>query len=356
MKIRRGFVSNSSSSSFILSYQKSKVIEDPEKMVEYFKEHPNSHVVFYGKDWGEGEDIFEMSYSQKALVRKFPEDFINTIKGTNCKICVDATLAYDNVEGAFREADIEVPGMEVPEEVTLEEYGKYYRDRENAPAELKERVRKRHDYEEKRYRIYQEELAKKEEEFLENERKALVDRGVFEEDAIAERVWVSNGSCNEDFSELTDFAERYVANTVDNECDYILCNRGEEKPYILFYDELIGDKEEIIKWLRGTHNSQCNFLFWSNPIFNMAKDEETDYYDIRGIDIDFYEIGPEELKIIEKKLPTNERKVYLATNAQISVGSQGISPTSSNFKLGFGRPAVIRAGMDLVDFKNNFED
>lgn len=359
MKIRNGFVSNSSSSSFILSYQKSKVIEDPSKMVEYLKEHPYSHVVFRGKDWNEGEDIFVMDYNQKELVRKFAKDFIHNVS-SECKMYPEANLSYDRLEYDFHESDVEVPGM-TPPEITTEEYNEYFKNKNKASEDLKRRITLQNEYYEKRHELFEKEFEKKEQELLEKEKKDLIAKGVSEGDTEVERVWVSKDSCDPDIKDTVDFAERYVSNSYEDEWDYLISNRSEERPYILFYDEILEDKNEIIVYLRNylegkKEGSHKNYLFWTNPIINAAKDMDYNSdWGTRGIDIDYYEIGSQEMKILEKKLLKSDRKVYLATNAQIEYGSTGVCKAGASFKLGFGRPAVIAAGEDLVDFEHNFE-
>lgn len=355
MKIRNGFVSNSSSSSYILSYQKSKVIEDPRQMVAFFNEHPDAYVVFYGKDWGEGKDIFEMDSSQKKLVRKFPEDFVETIEGLNCKLIPQANLVYNDIDYTFKESDVIVPDMEY-QEISEEEYMEYLEDKDNAPKELKEKIANNNEYYERREKLYEKEYEEKNKKLVEEGRLDLIKQGVPENDAYSEEVWISHSSCTPIDSDLIDFASRYVSDTVYDECDYVICNEGLEKPYVVFYDELIEDKYKILLYLEKCNKNSINYIFWSNPIYNMATNEEYDYYDTRSIDIDYYEIGPQELDILREKLLSSKRKVYLVTNATITIGSSGENPRASYFKLGFGRPAVIKAGTDLVDFKGNFEE
>lgn len=81
MKIRNGFVSNSSSSSFLLVYDRdNSVISGAENIVNYIKEHPNEELYLYGGDLSDGVDFFLLEGEMKREILSYPESFIKKNK------------------------------------------------------------------------------------------------------------------------------------------------------------------------------------------------------------------------------------------------------------------------------------
>ena len=77
MKFRNGFVSNSSSSSFIL--KSDGVTLDKKRTVEWLKnpENRNKNILVIGEEMGEGDDIFYLSDSMKEFILEHEERFLN---------------------------------------------------------------------------------------------------------------------------------------------------------------------------------------------------------------------------------------------------------------------------------------
>lgn len=84
--IRQGFVSNSSSSSFILSYNKNNVIKGASNIVNFLKEDPDYEIIFDGGDYGEGSAVLELTDDYKTLIKRYSNEFINNPDGCNFKI------------------------------------------------------------------------------------------------------------------------------------------------------------------------------------------------------------------------------------------------------------------------------
>lgn len=76
MMIRSGFVSNSSSSSFILKASKDGVIKTKEALVEYLKLHPEDRIIYIGRDLNEGWDVFELSNPMIKMILDHEERFL----------------------------------------------------------------------------------------------------------------------------------------------------------------------------------------------------------------------------------------------------------------------------------------
>ena len=71
--IRAGFVSNSSSSSFILRYKTNKMTT-PKEVLDNLDKFEEIYVV--GRDLCSGYDVFELTYEMKRVIKNFPERWI----------------------------------------------------------------------------------------------------------------------------------------------------------------------------------------------------------------------------------------------------------------------------------------
>lgn len=76
MMIRSGFVSNSSSSSFILKASKDGIIKTKEALIEHLKLHPEDRIIYIGRDLNEGWDVFELSTSMIRMILDHEERFL----------------------------------------------------------------------------------------------------------------------------------------------------------------------------------------------------------------------------------------------------------------------------------------
>ena len=76
MMIRSGFVSNSSSSSFILKASKDGIIRTKEALVEHLKIHPTDRIIYIGRDLNEGWDVFELSNSMVKMILDHEDRFL----------------------------------------------------------------------------------------------------------------------------------------------------------------------------------------------------------------------------------------------------------------------------------------
>lgn len=74
MKIRNGFVSNSSSSSFILKGQRREISK--EELIKILNENFTEKVLVVGSAMSEGEDVFYLSNRRKAFILANPDRFL----------------------------------------------------------------------------------------------------------------------------------------------------------------------------------------------------------------------------------------------------------------------------------------
>lgn len=77
MKIRNGFVSNSSSSSFILGYDQEPL--NKEQTVDYLKDknHKSSSLLVVGRDMCDGDDIFHLDHERREFILAHEDRFLS---------------------------------------------------------------------------------------------------------------------------------------------------------------------------------------------------------------------------------------------------------------------------------------
>ena len=349
MKIRNGFVSNSSSSSFILVYDKTKVVDNATSIVEYLKENPNTEPVFYGNEMGEGDDVYMLPSNYESLIRKFPQEFINTCKGNHPQLYCNATLLRDEEDTYWGNAEsiIDMSDMEDPY-ISREEMNEYFKDRDHIKPELQEKFDKCNAYARVKEERLKEYADKKNAENVEKATDNLVEKGSERENIAHKEIYIDTFTTEEYDS---DFISTYFTEDESDSYDYLISNRMEmAQPYVVFYKDMISDKQEILNHIEKYKGERC-YIFWSNPMINFIRTQNS--YD-DGVDIDFYEVGEKEREILKEELLKSNRLVYLVTDAIIALNGDGSLDEGCKYLVGYGRPAVIRAGNNLADFEENF--
>ena len=351
MKIRNGFVSNSSSSSFILVYDESKVLSNAEDIVRYVNECSNTFPLFRGIESYEGEDIFSLEGDQESLIRKFPDRFVKQNKNSNVKLYTECSrLIRDASEISYCKPDMsDVENNEL----SLEEYSIYMdaivHDKE-IPQELQDKVDKNNKYEEIYGKREQELIDRTNAQAISNITEFLINEfGCKKENIKSEKVYVDNSVTDD----LITFAEKYLTDEYyTDSSNFVLSgNTGPNTPYLLEYEECITDKHEILEFLKDTNYIlQPCFMFWSNPVFNYSSSacDSDDFY------LTFFEIGTKEKDIIKEKLLESVHEVYFVTNAKLITNCTGVLEKKKQFMLGFGKPVVVEQGTDLLDFEDMF--
>lgn len=301
MKTRSGFVSNSSSSSYVLAYKKDNVITDPKILVEYLEKEPQARFVIKGWDLGEGDDIFLLTDEHKAYIRRFSEQFIKRNEGlvnrerysdeANDWISVTEPYIY-----AYLNADVLYP-------------------------------------------LGKEDLSDVEKEAKKN-------------GCITERVEISNRSS----SGVSDFLERYVVNedVSDDDRDFLAIRRfskTEARPYAVFYKTAIIEKESILDFLHTLSLEEIEkhklILTWCNPIYNTVFHRKA---------IDFFYLGKPEIDILyghKNEFCGLAREIVLFTEATVLFAGAGKLPPgieNSKITLGYGTGVVFDSGKNIIDF------
>ena len=75
MKVRSGFVSNSSSCSYTIFYKDGALLSSAEEIYNYILSHKNPELYLLGKEIGEGHDYTFLNKNHLELIRRFPEQW-----------------------------------------------------------------------------------------------------------------------------------------------------------------------------------------------------------------------------------------------------------------------------------------
>lgn len=391
MKVRNGFVSNSSSSSFILCYNKNEVLEGPEAIISYIQENPNKRLVFFGQEINEGDDIFEMDDDIKSLIRRFPDLFIeNTKNGVpfwnysegSSRGCYKyrPVRAYPNADLTYAEdlydwnPSAEVLGITPEEELLgnpsiLDEnnrfvYADWFKkviaekiDTQNFNSE-KEREQAINELHGEYVSNYYSNIRGPRE--LEYYRKKTTQKAKEIMDKVGydsyEKVDIDCRSGDRVYSE--DFVERYLSDEdyEDYETFANRVSRHKERPYLLCYDDVLTDIKDIyerIKTLSGKVSSEY-YLFtrYNKALKNITKTEN---------DFEFYRLGDKEIKYLldhEKDILKLKKKYILFTNSSVILpGEEKSIPEMRNHRnLNYGHIYVVNTETNFPDFKRLFKD
>ena len=230
MKIRNGFVSNSSSSSFLVAYDKSKILTKPEDIVKYIDENPRNEITFKS-DLSDGWDFFTLDMHQKNYLLNHKERFIKYNQGTVLytdygdsdeeyvegtkypEIPIPRVQALTEVyrcqsdEYEYRNPEVDMSDMELPE-VSVEDNIKVSKG--NADAETIAKVLGAEEW--YRVKMDRERIARRQarKKTIEDTRKELLkSENVAPENLVVEYMNIDYNSCDPDGSYDSEFAERY---------------------------------------------------------------------------------------------------------------------------------------------------
>lgn len=76
MRTRLGFISNSSSSSFVITSLKENAITGWESIIKAIRENPERDIVIIGNELYEGVDVFHPTSQQKGWILSFAKDIM----------------------------------------------------------------------------------------------------------------------------------------------------------------------------------------------------------------------------------------------------------------------------------------
>lgn len=226
MKLRNGFVSNSSSSSFVIAYDKTGILTNPKDIVDYVSNHLRSSI-FFKSDLCEGYDVFSLDMKQKNYLLKHQKRFIKynqePIMVTDWEaeskpgeplpeIEVPAVEAYTKVYRLQRypyeysTPDVDMSDVDI-EPLTDMELMKSLDS--NAPEDLKKKREKANNWYRIREEREREAIRKQKDSFLTEVREVLLKENVSPENLVVEYIDIDNNTCDSDGFCDSEFAPRY---------------------------------------------------------------------------------------------------------------------------------------------------
>lgn len=353
MKVRYGFVSNSSSCAYLLIYKENSVTTDPLEVIKALQEHPDQDVIFDGGPFGEGSDIFPLDSDMKSLIRKFPKEF-----AAQCSGMQDDTEYHFNGNGTYTTTVRQIPKLVAyigdallvpcPEESYTEwdvdmtdvpnpcpQYGEA--GNWNGYLDDAESVKRIIDW----YTLREQRWEAHRKQEVDETVKAWTDKGYKVRD-----VDIEYRACDDTY----EFKERFLASeSIDG---YYDINRHystlEDRPYLLTYSDIIKDKNRIIDIVRDLHTSTSLALASYNEVFE--SDSET-------VDMDLYMLGEQEVDLLLNNSDIfikSNRSVMLFTDAKVFHNGDNTTSLGARLYLGYGKMAEIAPGQDIEDFKNTF--
>jgi len=210
MKFRNGFVSNSSSSSYVLAYDDRNVMTDPEKIVDFIDNNLRRGILFWGT-YGEGDDIFELDIKQKNYLLNHRKRFIKYNKGT----FIDDNFVDDDSPNGYHIEKEEKPYVTAITDVfdfheTRLDYERVEADMSDFPKPVDDDWHSYWAEQRKRERTL---WAEKKQNYIDKEKKDLTSRDINKnidpEHLVIKIVEVDNYSCDPEGSYDSDFAPRY---------------------------------------------------------------------------------------------------------------------------------------------------
>ena len=311
--IRNGFVSNSSSSSFILSFNKNYVVKGASNIVDFIKDNSDDYYEMYlhGGEYGEGELLFKLTEEHKSLIRKYKEEFINHPGSDSYELyygegASNANYLYEDSIFFTSFGENEVANILKPKSIwtiSLDEYHQVVDD-------------------------YLEKLCSKtpnrDAEHVDISWHLDVDKEEFfnlflSDEEECDRSWVSSGGYEE------------VGG----------------KPYALSYKERISNRSEIINYLKYSSPNSNIGLCWLNEA----------YEDVVGkvADLEMFVLGSEEIEYI-----IDHEDLFLNSSVKVSLFidyrfyRELMTINSSDV----GKNVILRAGKfkEVVDCFDDFAE
>lgn len=315
MKIRNGFVSNSSSSSFLLGCTKENKIVGGRNIVDYIREHEDAFITLNLGDLNEGDDIFELTHDMKRLILRFPEEFING---------VSHLYEYKDIGDDWKRVPFE-PVAYVDSVMRSNDYCSFYPEDEDGVTE-------------------------------EDLRKDILKRIP---DAEIEQVYVDNNACNNSWNdELSEFASRYFTESWDGYYTHGH-SRGWSKlkphAYGIAYSYSTRDKKEAMEYILDPERNLKCLIARNNVIFDTIYQEEREF---ECVDLDLWEVGEKNRETLRKNIDKfmgggeiifyyNADIIDEATKERVTVGQRRLD-------MYFGRASETLESDNARGFKSIF--
>lgn len=295
MKIRTGFVSNSSSSSFIIAYKKGNVLNGAQAIADYIEQYPRERLVVEGCSLGEGDDVFEVSDTNKQDILLFKDRFVEKNKYVDTYNYYYGTDRYGQMKG-------------YPQALLMNrEYT--YTDDDSDLSEYREQAEK----------------------------------SLGTSEVELQPVYIDNYATNSDYDDGELFEERYLScESFDQwyEAGELNLPRMTTSAFAVVYSEVFTNRGDIFNEIR---NGSMGYLVKFNPVYSRSQSVKT---------YAFFEIGDKNRDLIlkdEYDFTDSSKELIFYKNATI-LKSKGKCP-EGNLVIGFGKIAIIKDGSNTNLFK-----
>lgn len=226
MKYRQGFVSNSSSSSYLIAYDVSAILSNPKEIADYIDNNLRSPIMFKS-DLCEGWDLFELDMKQKSYLlrhrKRFEKFCKGTVKYTDYTVNPGKDGKYPEIDIPFIQAltnvyrfypypyEWETPEVDMSDipcpEMSMEESIEAHK--EDASPELKEKARLQANWSLIKCNRQTEARHQKQKDYIEKIRQELTEEGADPSTLKVELIEVDHRSCDPDGNSDWEFPERY---------------------------------------------------------------------------------------------------------------------------------------------------
>ena len=112
MRTRLGFISNSSSSSFVITSLKENAITGWESIIKAIRENPERDIVIIGNELYEGVDVFHPTSQQKGWILSFAKEIMKKHWWRDVYAVIEP-ISEDESESAFLFPESDLPANQL---------------------------------------------------------------------------------------------------------------------------------------------------------------------------------------------------------------------------------------------------
>ena len=320
--IRKGFVSNSSSSSFVISYNRNAVVRGAKDIVEFLKSYPNEQVIFDGGDWREGSAVFIMDDNVKSLIRKYSEEFISHPRARE-------------IEYALYTGDLSHNEDYMRDNTLYFSQFNEYRTVGNSGTV-------KHLYE-----LSSDDYYKAVEDYLDS-------LDGMTEDRDSKLVWIDYELHDGDSMDLVDFYDSFISTEDEGERLFAIQSSLDDwgefsgapaVPYALMYKTRIDSKEDIVEYLKYTHTGDNLGICYLN--------ESYEYVTGGFVGLEMYALGQRE---IEYLIEHEEEFLGSTLNVSLFIDYRFHNKLVNINNVDVGKSLLLRTGKfkEIVDCFEDF--
>lgn len=346
MKLRCGFVSNSSSCTFILVYENAGKTTDPLDVIQAVRDYPDKDIILDAGPSGDGSDIFFLDPGMKSLIRKYPREFrdacsgarkvhdqdVDSNTGAESRITAyigDVQLIPSPIESS---ANVDVDMSDIPN--PCPQYGEPgHWDYFGADEDSRKKM-------ESWYRIKDQRQENKLAQKVEALHKTWRDRGY-----MTETVDVSYHACSDTYL----FKERFLTPEDSDASCWVKGHQDlKNAPFAVGYTDFLYDRDLMLEIIKTSSSRDSIAIAPYNDVEELNPDI---------LNLDLYFLGQEEKDLIlqhKEEFLNSPLMILMLTDAKVYKDGDCIITRGCRLLLGYGVVSEILPGQDLEVFKEVF--